>query len=103
MYCASKASKTTQCTVHCDVSPEDAWSWNEEGKEQGDSKYTRDVFDALVMRYEAPVGHNRWDSPLILSLKERPIDLNQVYDALYVRKAPPPNQVHCTGTSLDAT
>ena len=49
LYCASKASKTTQCTVHCDVSPEDAWSWNIERDEDGD-KYSKEVFDALVMR-----------------------------------------------------
>jgi len=91
LYCASKASKTTQCTVHCDVSPEDAWSWNIE-REEDDDKYSKDVFDALVMRYEAPVGQNRWDSPLLLSLKSRPLDVEQIYDALFSRKAPPPNQ-----------
>ena len=44
-------------------------------------------------RYEAPVGQNRWDSPLLLSLKSRPLDVEQIYDALFSRKAPPPNQV----------
>ena len=29
VWCASKATKTTQCTVQCDVSPEDARKWNE--------------------------------------------------------------------------
>ena len=47
-------------------------------------------------RYEAPVGQNRWDSPLLLSLKSRPLDVQQVYDALFSRKAPPPNQVQKT-------
>ena len=51
---------------------------------------TRDNHD---FRYEAPVGQNRWDSPLLLSLKSRPLDEEQVYDALFSRKAPPPNQV----------
>ena len=34
LYCASKASKTTQCTVHCDISPEDAWTWNVQRKDE---------------------------------------------------------------------
>ena len=51
---------------------------------------TRDNHD---YRYEAPVGQNRWDSPLLLSLKSRALDVEQVYDALFSRKAPPPNQV----------
>ena len=29
LYCASKSVKTTQVTVHCDISPPTAWSWNE--------------------------------------------------------------------------
>ena len=44
------------------------------------------------MRYEAPIGSNRWDSPLLLSLKEIPLNLEAVFEALFLRKAPPPNQ-----------
>jgi protein KTI12 len=79
--------------VHCDVSPGDAWSWNEGRNEEEGDKYSREVFDALVMRYEAPVGSNRWDAPLLLSLKERPVEMRHVYEAIFERKAPPPNQV----------
>lgn len=71
LYCATKAAKTTQCTVHCDVSPEDAWSWNLE-RNDSENKYDKDVFEALRMRYEAPVAHNRWDAPLLLHLKVIP-------------------------------
>lgn len=90
LYCASKAAKTTQVTIHCDISPEDAWSWNQ-ARSQG-SKYSKDVFDGLIQRYETPIGTNRWDSPLFLSLKELPLDLEAVFQALFHRKAPPPNQ-----------
>lgn len=90
LYCVSKASKTTQCTVHCDVSPEDAWQWNQERSPQ--DQYEKDVFDALVMRYETPVGANRWDAPLLLHLKAIPVVMRDVNDALFLRKAPPPNQ-----------
>ncbi len=88
LYCASKSVKTTQITVHCDVSPEDAWEWNS----NRDQAWTRDTFDALVMRYEAPNSNNRWDSPLFLSLKSVPLDLEAVEAALFDRKPPPPNQ-----------
>ena len=75
LYCASKASKTTQCTVQCDISPEDAWAWNLERKDE-ENKYTKEVFDGLCMRYEAPVAHNRWDAPLLLSLK---VSFNSIF------------------------
>ncbi|TRY64335.1 hypothetical protein TCAL_03570 [Tigriopus californicus] len=90
LYCVSKASKTTQCTIHCDVSPEDAWQWNQERSPE--DRYDKDVFDALVMRYEAPMGHNRWDAPLLLHLKDIPLVMEHVNEALFQRKAPPPNQ-----------
>ena len=103
LWCASKATKTTQCTVHCDVSNEDAWKWNELRPEE--DRYDKDVFDGLVMRYEVPNSDQRWDSPLFLSLADdkNPVkgDTNdntnydlgkKVYSALYERAPPPPNQ-----------
>ncbi len=88
IYCASKAAKTPQCTIHCDLSPQDAWILNE----NGGAPYSKDVFDALVARYEAPVAHNRWDAPLFLALKDRALDMEAIYEAVYLRRAPPPNQ-----------
>jgi len=98
VWCASKATKTTQCTVHCDVSPEDAWEWNTKREEE--DGYERDIFDGLVMRYETPKADNRWDSPLILALADdkRPQEegpdhvCEQVFNALFNRAPPPPNQ-----------
>ena len=88
LYCASKAAKTTQITVHCDLSPEDARAFN-----RGDDPvYSEHVFDGLVMRFEAPSDKNRWDSPLFLSIKGRELDLNAIFEALFDRKPPPPNQ-----------
>jgi protein KTI12 len=103
LWCASKATKTTQCTVYCDVSNEDAWNWNEQRPDE--EKYYKDVFDGLVMRYEVPNAAQRWDSPLFLSLaddknpEQENLNDNQnydlgkkVYSALYERAPPPPNQ-----------
>ena len=44
------------------------------------------------MRYEAPIGTNRWDSPLFLSLEAIPLNLTDLEGALFNRKPPPPNQ-----------
>jgi len=90
LYCASKSIKTTQVTVHCDISPPTAWQWND-SRSQG-NKWTKEIFDALVMRYEVPIGTNRWDSPLLLSLEAIPLKLDTLEAALFDRKPPPPNQ-----------
>ncbi len=84
LYCTSKAAKTTQCTVFCDVSPRDAKNWNQ--------SYSEDVFDGLVRRFEAPNDANRWDRPLFLALKERPLDCEAVFAALFNTTAPKPNR-----------
>ncbi|KAG8281609.1 kti12, chromatin associated [Homalodisca vitripennis] len=90
LYCASKNSKTTQVTVECVVNTEQAWEWNL-GLAK-DQQYTREAFDALIMRYEAPDSRNRWDSPLITLQPEDPTPNEVLHDALFQRKPPPPNQ-----------
>jgi protein KTI12 len=49
IYCMSKLYKTPQCTVQCDLPVEHAWLWNE--NRSIDEQYSRDVFDALILRY----------------------------------------------------
>ena len=92
LYCASKTVKTTQITVHCDISPHTAWSWNKSRSDDDNAKWTKETFDALVMRYEAPIGTNRWDAPLFLALEAIPLNMESVEAALFDRKPPPPNQ-----------
>ena len=77
--------------MHCDLSPEDAWSLNER-RERPHERYSRGAFDALVARYETPSSNSRWDRPLFLSLLQRPLDCAAVAEALFERAAPPPNQ-----------
>jgi len=90
LYCASKSGKTTQATVQCDLSPADAQEINQ-SREQT-TKYSDDVFSALVQRYEAPISSNRWDSPLYLVFKQGDVDCAAIYDSLYNKAPPPPNQ-----------
>lgn len=48
IYCMSKFNRTPQCTVQCDLPFEHAWMWNE--SRPSDQQYTREIFDALVLR-----------------------------------------------------
>ncbi|XP_076763635.1 protein KTI12 homolog [Xylocopa sonorina] len=89
IYCMTKLYKTPQCTVFCDIPIEHAWLWNENRSES--ERYSREIFDALVMRYEAPNSKNRWDSPLFAVSAEDELKLEEIYKSLYEVKAPKPN------------
>jgi len=88
LFCISKSTKTTQCTLHCDLSPETAWQNNLTRQDQ----YSQQIFDALVMRFEAPDGRNRWDSPLFTIQSNDELPFEEITASLYERKALKPNQ-----------
>ena len=98
LYCASKSVKTTQVTVQCDVSAEDATAWNRDRPEAGDDgaentgRYEGNILRELVQRYEAPVSTNRWDAPLFLVLRDGVVMCEDIFDALFNKKPPAPNQ-----------
>ena len=89
LYCTTKSNKTTQCTLHIDTSSEQAWKLNL--KKEETCQYTQENFDALVMRYEAPDGRNRWDAPLFTIQPEDELPFESIAAALFERKAPAPN------------
>ncbi|KAH8244596.1 hypothetical protein KR038_001572 [Drosophila bunnanda] len=106
LYCATKAARTTQCTLFCCIPQEQAWSFNTQRTEpdevpqetetgqpldNSDVPYTREIFDALCMRYEEPQSNNRWDSPLVVALPEDTLDVEAIYKALYETQPLPPN------------
>ena len=43
------------------------------------------------MRFEAPKPNNRWDSPLFVIQKDDTLPYEAISDAIFKRKAPPPN------------
>ncbi|XP_063237125.1 protein KTI12 homolog [Bacillus rossius redtenbacheri] len=94
LYCMSKASKCTQCTLHCVVPVETARGWNA-GRAAaaggGDDGYSAEAFDALVARYEPPDSRSRWDAPLFSPLPGDELPGPEMFAALYGRKPPPPN------------
>jgi len=89
LYCATKSAQTPQCVIFCDATKEQALEWN--SKRPENEQYTQDVLEALIMRFEPPVSTNRWDSPLITVHPDKELPLDVIYDALFLKKAPPPN------------
>ena len=90
LYCVTKAAQTPHCVVHCDINPTQASEWNLQRPEE--ERYTQEVLDGLVMRFEPPENRNRWDSPLFTVLPGDELPCQRIYDALYETKAPPPNK-----------
>ncbi|KAI5638097.1 chromatin associated protein KTI12 domain-containing protein [Phthorimaea operculella] len=107
LYCASKNSKSTLCTIYTIKNHDEAWQDNLKRKSdsnttnnesEGDSSscdnepYTQEVFDALTkLRFEEPNGNNRWDSPLFTVQPTDNLDLDAIYKVLFEMKPPPPN------------
>ena len=89
LYCLSKHVKTPQCVLYCDASEDDARMWN--GSREDSERYTNDVFDGLVMRFEVPNSQNRWDSPLFVVHPDDPLPAEAIMAALLHRRPPPPN------------
>ncbi|XP_068622027.1 protein KTI12 homolog isoform X2 [Battus philenor] len=115
LYCASKACKSTQCTVYTIRNHDEAWEdnkkWlNEISVNKNDFNtnassedkiisqvqeiipYTEEVFNALTkLRFEEPNSNHRWDSPLFTVQLSDKLDLEAIYSALFEKKPPPPN------------
>ncbi|XP_017871516.1 PREDICTED: protein KTI12 homolog [Drosophila arizonae] len=106
IFCMTKAARTTQCTLFTCIPKEQAWSFNAQRTDpdvltdsaseplvnNSDIPYTREIFDALCMRFEEPHGNNRWDSPLFVVLPEDILNLESIYKSLYETRPLPPNQ-----------
>lgn len=90
LYCISKHIKTTHCVLLCDVAIDVAKQWNAE--RAADLRYSEEVLDALVMRFEAPDSRNRWDYPLFTVHPGDELPATDLVEALLNRKPPPPNQ-----------
>ncbi|KAK1785073.1 hypothetical protein P4O66_018501, partial [Electrophorus voltai] len=89
LFCLIKHVQTPHCLVYCLTSAELSSEWN---KEREDCQYSQEILDALILRFEAPDSRNRWDSPLFTIQKEDTLPFEAISDALFRRKAPPPNQ-----------
>uniref|UniRef100_A0A8C1EVH9 Protein KTI12 homolog n=1 Tax=Cyprinus carpio carpio TaxID=630221 RepID=A0A8C1EVH9_CYPCA len=90
LFCLIKHTQTPHCLVYCLTSTDVSSEWNK-GRE-ADSQYTQEILDALILRFEAPDSRNRWDSPLFTIQQKDSLPFDAICDALFKRKAPPPNQ-----------
>lgn len=104
LYCASKAARTTQCTIFCGIAKDKGWQFNERKTvadevvvtendvvDNSQVPYSREIFDALCLRYEEPMANNRWDAPLFTVIPDGTLDLDTIFAVLYEKKPPPPN------------
>nr|XP_033776731.1 protein KTI12 homolog [Geotrypetes seraphini] len=90
LYCLIKHIQTPHCLIYCVTAPEVSSGWN--SKREPENRYTQEIFDALVQRFEAPDSRNRWDSPLFTVQKDDTLPLEDICNAIFHRKAPVPNQ-----------
>ncbi|XP_022911050.1 protein KTI12 homolog [Onthophagus taurus] len=90
LYCATKANRSTQCTILTQINYEEAWKQNET-RTDGGEKYDRETFDALILRYEEPDKKNRWDSPLFIVFPSDKINFQEISNNLFDKAPPPPN------------
>ncbi|XP_078285890.1 protein KTI12 homolog [Rhinoraja longicauda] len=90
LYCMIKHAQTPHCLIHCETAVDVCSSWNQ--SREPEQQYSQEIFDALVMRFEAPDARNRWDSPLFTIQKDDTLPFQAINDAIFHRKPPPPNQ-----------
>ncbi|XP_006628956.2 protein KTI12 homolog [Lepisosteus oculatus] len=90
LFCLIKHTQTPHCLVYCLTSAEVSSTWNKCGDVE--KQYSQEILDALIMRFETPDSRNRWDSPLFTVQKEDTLPFEAISDAIFHRKAPPPNQ-----------
>ncbi|XP_045483205.1 protein KTI12 homolog [Harmonia axyridis] len=90
LYCGTKSNKATQCTIHAEINRQESWKINDSRNET--EKYTKEVYDALVLRYEEPDGNNRWDAPLFMIFPDQELDKDKIYSTLFDKEAPKPNK-----------
>ena len=74
--------------VECSVAREEATRRNQSREES--RRYSEEVMQALMDRYEAPNSRNRWDNPLLVVSGDE-VPLEGIHEALFSRNAPPPN------------
>ncbi|KAF5891575.1 Bloom syndrome protein, partial [Clarias magur] len=90
LFCLIKHVQTPHCLVYCLTSPALSSEWNKE--READYRYSQEILDGLILRFEAPDSRNRWDSPLFTIEKEGKVPFEAISDAIFKRKVPPPNQ-----------
>lgn len=91
LFCEAKGVITPNCVIQIMNPLEKCIEWNETTE---NDKWDPELIKQLHMRYEEPNNNNRWDSPLftiISDFKDEKLPVNEIWEALVLKKAPPPN------------
>lgn len=89
LFCEAKGVVTPHCVVQVMNPLEKCIEWN-----QIDRKWDDDLIRQLAMRFEEPKPDTRWDSPLftlVSDYDQEILPVNEIWDALVLKRAPPPN------------
>jgi protein KTI12 len=70
---------------------EKSWEFNK-NRDDKEELYSREIFDALWMRFEEPISTNRWDAPLFAVTPEEKLDMEEIFSVLYEKKPPSANR-----------
>lgn len=89
LFCVTKSAQTPHCVIYCAINKDKAKEWN---ACRVGPKYTDEVIDQLIMRFEEPDSRNRWDSPLFTVQVDDKLPSQEIYEVLINKKPPPPNQ-----------
>lgn len=114
LFCTSKEAKTQYCIVERLIDKNLCWQWNEKrlaehADESSDldpdapkPSYSRETFDALLLRYEACDESNRWDSPLFrITTPEDQLNIDRIFHIVTREEPLVPNK--CTQTTTSSS
>ncbi|KAI8467670.1 MAG: chromatin associated protein KTI12 [Monoraphidium minutum] len=62
VWCVVRSVGTRYCVVHVDTPVDTCREWN--GSRPEAERYSSEIFEDLVRRFETPDSRNRWDAPL---------------------------------------
>ncbi|GFO04337.1 protein kti12 homolog [Plakobranchus ocellatus] len=90
LYCVTKSCRTPHCVIYCVTNNVTSKSWNISRDEH--LRYSDDLINELINRFECPSPNNRWDKPLITVMQDESLNCEDIATALFEQSAPPPNQ-----------
>ena len=89
LFCTIKLYKTPHCVIHTATSANTCKQWNASRPEP--ERFSDQLMDELIMRFECPDSTNRWDKPLFTLEPEERLPIEEIKAALFDVKAPKQN------------
>jgi protein KTI12 len=84
LYCIARSMKTPSCVIQPLVMNSQCLEWHQlAGLPYGSD----DIVNALMLRFEQPDGHNRWDKPLFAIESHDPLPVDDICAAIFEHKA----------------